>query len=100
MRSRFSAYALHLTDYIIQTTDPTGTMWKDDAQAWRAEIEDFSRHTAFRELKVEQASADGEEGLVRFRCVLMMGDQEQEVAERSRFRRVGGRWLYHSGSRV
>lgn len=96
MRSRFAAYALGLVDYIVATTDPSGPMWQADGQAWRVEIHRFCRDTRFRELRVLERGEDGDEGRVRFRCVLAVGEEEASVGEDSRFRRVDGRWLYHS----
>lgn len=100
MRSRFSAYALGLVDYIVDTTDPTGPQWGADPQAWREEILRFCQGTRFRELRLLHHSQDGDEGRVSFRAVLVSGQEQAEMAEDSRFRRVGERWLYHSGERV
>lgn len=96
MRSRFSAYALSLVEYIVDTTDPSGPMWQADGVAWRAEIHRFCRDTRFRELRVLERGQEGDEGRVRFRCLLVVGQEEAELSEDSRFCRVDGRWLYHS----
>ena len=43
-------------------------------------------------------SADGDEGRVRFFAHLERQGQDTSFGEASRFRRVQGRWLYHSGT--
>lgn len=102
MRSRFSAYALGMVDYIVQTTDPAGPMWQADLATWQAEIRDFCTRTSFRDLQVRSATQDTDAdgavtGTVDFRCVLAVGDEEARVGEISRFTRANGAWLYHSG---
>ena len=39
MRSRYSAYALGLVDYIIDTTLPAGPHWQADRSAWASELQ-------------------------------------------------------------
>lgn len=97
MRSRFSGYALGLVDYIVDTTDPSGPQWGADLPGWREQIRRFCRDTRLRDLRVLHAAHDGDEGIVEFRCLLLAGERQAEMAERSHFRRVDGRWLYHSG---
>lgn len=99
MRSRFSAYAMGLTDYILDTTDPDGPMWQADAVAWRAQVEDFSQGSRFRDLRIlatDGGHDDSDQGMVHFRCRLIVRNEEATLEERSRFRRVDGRWLYHA----
>ena len=55
MRSRFAAYALGHTDYIMATTDPSGPQFQADAVAWVADIERFSTRTRFRGLTILDA---------------------------------------------
>ena len=38
MRSRYSAYALHLADYIMQTTHPHNRAYLSDKERWKKEI--------------------------------------------------------------
>lgn len=97
MRSRYCAYAMGLTDYILATTDPTGPHFEADTAAWRASVQRFSTETRFLGLEVLAASERGDEGEVRFRATLERGGQDTSFGETSRFRRVSGRWLYHSG---
>lgn len=105
MRSRFSAYALGLADYIIATTDPAGPQWQTPVSAWKASIEAWCRETTFAGLTILEAEEGEHEGYVTFRADLRrepvdgraLGDPVG-FTERSRFRKVNGRWLYHSGT--
>lgn len=100
MRSRYCAYAIGAVDYLIETTDPAGPQFRADRQAWAAEITQFCAQTRFEKLSVRSASVDpgpGDEGEVRFFAKLSRAGQDVSFAERSRFTRVDGRWLYHSG---
>lgn len=98
MRSRYAAYALGLTDYIVETTDPDGPVWHEDTDAWRAEIDAFSAGARFTGLTVAEHGADGDEGWVAFEARFVGEAGPQSIRERSRFVRRDGRWLYHGPS--
>ncbi len=97
MRSRFSAYALDLPEYIIATTHPDGPQWQPDRAAWLASIREFSATTAFADLQVLAARTAGDSGTVVFRCVLTQGEATRMFSEESLFQRQGRTWKYHSG---
>ena len=101
MRSRFAAYALGHTDYIMATTAPSGPQFQADTPAWVADIERFSRRTRFQGLTILDASAaDGPEATVTFRATLEQNGADASFTERSTFvRGSDGRWRYHSGMR-
>lgn len=96
MRSRYSAYAMGLTDYILDTTDPDGPHWQPDRAAWAAEVQHFSDTTRFVSLEIVSTSEDGDAGRVHFLAGLEQGENAGVMDERSVFRRVDGRWLYTS----
>ena len=48
MRSRFAAYALRMTGYIMKTTHPESAQCVADANMWHKEILEFSSATRFR----------------------------------------------------
>lgn len=97
MRSRFSAYAVGDVDYLIATTDPAGPQFRADRDRWAEEIAEFCKRTRFEKLGVTHASEDGDRGEVVFFAKLSRDGEDVSFAERSRFTRVAGRWLYHSG---
>lgn len=98
MRSRFSAYALGLVDYVLHTTHPDGPHHGRYGQ--REEVERFCAHTAFEGLEVLDAHQEGDRGEVRFHARLSQGGRDASFGEQSVFFRVDGRWLYHSGERL
>lgn len=97
MRSRYAAYCLGLVDYLIETTDPDGEAWGGPVERWRGELETSCRDTEYTGLEVLEAGADEDVGWVRFRARYRVPHGERAFHERSEFRRVEGRWLYHAG---
>ncbi len=100
MRSRYAAYALGLAAYVIDTTAPNGPRARADRDGWASEVLEFSGRTRFVGLEILGAGEDGDQGWVRFRAILTEAGADVSFEERSGFVRVGGRWLYASGSRV
>lgn len=97
MRSRYSAYVVGLSEHIIRTTDPEGPQWRP-VGAWKASIDALCRETSFVGLEVREVEERGDEGFVTFRVDMRREGRPVAFVERSRFRRVEGRWLYHSGT--
>ncbi len=96
MRSRFSAYACGLVDYVIDTTDPRGPQWKEDRALWASEIERFCRDTDFGGWGVLESQQDGDGGRVRFHARIQQGGRDASFLEDSSFVRRAGCWLYSS----
>jgi len=102
MRSRFAAYAAGLVDYVLATTVPAGPAWEGDPVSWRARTADFCRTSAFMGLTILEVTppsvTDPDQGEVLFHAHIQSLDgDDRSICERSRFIRIGGRWLYHSG---
>lgn len=97
MRSRYSAYALNLPQYIIETTHPHNPAYQKDKQAWIKEIEAFSMQTAFKRLDVLAEQENGNEGIVCFVAYLQRENQDLTFTEKSFFKKEQDRWLYKSG---
>ena len=104
MRSRFAAFACGLARYVMDTTHPEGSAFEADRAAWERSIEAFSGGIEFAGLEILDSgdsvdSGDsGQEGRVTFRATLLHKGKDASFTEHSRFRREGGRWLYHSGT--
>jgi SEC-C motif-containing protein len=96
MRSRYTAYALGLADYIMKTTHPDGPQYNPDAAAWKRDIERFSRSTRFERLQILGAQGD----IVTFRATLFSGQQDTSFTEVSVFRQHNGQWKYYSGTQL
>jgi SEC-C motif domain protein len=88
MRSRYSAYALGLRDYIVAT-------WHESTRP--AQLERFDSGVKWLGLTVKRAwIASDNEGFVEFvaRSKPNGGGPAQRLEELSRFVRVDGTWLY------
>ena len=92
MKSRYSAYAVGDSAYIVKTTHPSNSDFTDNIKAWRESIEEFSRSTEFLELKILDFIDGEKEAFVHFNAILSSGD----MIEKSRFLKVEGNWLYES----
>lgn len=93
MRSRYSAYALHLADYIIHTTHPNNCDFTEDTSAWKITILEFSQNTRFTGLKILDFTDGENEAFVTFEAMLSNGI----LQEKSRFLKVEKKWFYESG---
>lgn len=94
MRSRYSAYALSLVDYIIETTHPSSSHYEKDLALWKSRLLSFCKATAFKGLTI---LGHQEEGEVSFVAHLMQGDKDVSFQERSQFIKDNGRWYYVEG---
>jgi SEC-C motif-containing protein len=98
MRSRFSAYALSLANYIIDTTDPSGPQYSPHTKQWLISIEHFSRTTAFQDLTILKSQMlNNSEGTVTFHArLLSLTGEDLSFTEISLFKKKKGHWYYHS----
>jgi SEC-C motif-containing protein len=94
MRSRYSAYALSLADYIIKTTHPDHPQFQQITWKWREEILSFSRSTEFIDLEILEFAPDDETAYVTFTVTLNQQDKSFSYTEKSLFEKKGGLWLY------
>jgi SEC-C motif domain protein len=91
MRSRYSAYALKLPEYILHT-------WHQDTQPKSLTQEDLGgiKWLKLQVLSYEQPDADT--AFVKFVATFQTGNQKKEqLTEYSRFSRESGQWLYIDG---
>ena len=92
MRSRYSAYALNLPDYIIWTTHPKSPLYEKGEAVWRKSIEEFSKTTQFDDLIIEEAT----DITVTFHAILSLQGRDVSFREKSLFEMYEGRWCYTS----
>lgn len=97
MRSRYAAYALDLSDYIIATTHPNNPNFQLDTEAWREDLHKFSQRTQFDSLTVDEFVDGSEEAFVTFTAYLRQGGFDNTFKEKSRFEKLDGRWMYIEG---
>jgi SEC-C motif-containing protein len=101
MRSRYSAYALGLIEYIVITTHPAGSQYDADALRWRASLADFCRASRFVGLQIlETGPLAGTDAFVAFRARLLQDGADASFGERSRFRQLDGVWKYLDGEPI
>lgn len=93
MRSRYSAFALGLFEYIMATTHPNNPDFTDEKKGWKESILHFSDNTRFMGLKISEFTDGEEEAFVSFEARLNRGT----LRERSRFLKVEEKWLYERG---
>lgn len=90
MRSRFSGYALGEREYLLDT-------WHPATRPKRLDLDDA---VAWLRLQIVDTVAGGESddtGVVEFRARYQRDGKRHTLHERSRFGRVGGRWVYLDG---
>lgn len=90
MRSRYSAFALGLSDYLAQS-------WHSSTRPSDLELDPDTR---WQKLIIESSEAGGpfdREGTVTFTAIGREQGARFELHERSRFVREGGRWVYLDG---
>lgn len=97
MRSRYSAYALDLPDYIIETTHPASPEYDEDIDAWREDLSNVSKNCDFRGLEVLEVQEGEHTAIVTFVAHLFQGKNDQTFTERSFFVKAKNRWLYRFG---
>lgn len=96
MRSRYSAFALRLVDYIIASTHPDNSDYSEDIKEWKKGIEEFCDNVTFTGLEIIEFCDGENEAFVTFKAIL--GDVQ--FIEKSRFLKENNKWLYESGEFV
>ncbi len=89
MRSRYSAFALGLADYLWRTWHPRTR--PDEV------VLDASLWTGLEIVDVVDGAEHDQDGTVEFVACFRNGRRPGRVHERSRFQRRGRRWLYVDG---
>ncbi|MBS0654623.1 MAG: hypothetical protein JSR46_02500 [Verrucomicrobia bacterium] len=94
MRSRYSAYALGLVDYIIQTTHPTNPLFTKSPLEIRKEIFYFCEETQFTGLEILNFTDGETKAYVTFVAHLIQGGKKIRFTEKSLFLKQEKQWLY------
>jgi SEC-C motif-containing protein len=84
----------------MRTTHPDGPHHQADERAWAEELRRYCAAVELHGLEVRAASEAGDQGEVTFFAHIRQGPRDMSFGERSRFRRVDGRWLYVDGDRL
>ena len=90
MRSRFSAYTLHNTEYLLNTWDAP----------MRPELIDFERKVDWQYLKIGKPKKGGvndTKGVVEFEAYYLQDGEKYVMHEISRFAKRADSWFYLDG---
>lgn len=87
MRSRYTAYATGERDYLVYS-------WASATCPADLSLEPGVRWTSLDIIDTDRGGALDAEGVVEFVARYVGVDGPGEQRERSRFERVGGRWVY------
>lgn len=91
MRSRFTAYALDKTDYILATWDasvqPEKTNFSDENLDWQR----------LKIIDTKKGGINDSKGIVEFKAFYLNNGEEYMLHEISRFTKSNGRWFYVDG---
>ena len=97
MKSRFSAFAVLIADYIIFTTHENNSDYISDLKSWNQDIMNFSKNTRFERLEILDFIEGEVESFVTFKATLFQDNTDISFIEKSRFLKVEDKWLYVDG---
>ncbi|WP_089250358.1 YchJ family protein [Asanoa hainanensis] len=87
MRSRFSAFAVGDTEYLLRT-------WHSSTRPESLDLDSDQRWVRLEILDTAKGTESDPTGVVEFRAFYRHGGQDDDLHERSRFVREGGAWVY------
>lgn len=97
MKSRYCAYAIEKSEYIISTTHQKNRDFNTDTKVWNNDILDFSRNTKFEKLEILEFIDGQTESFVTFKANITQNKQDVSFIEKSRFIKENGKWQYIDG---
>lgn len=97
MKSRYCAYSLEKSEYIILTTHQNNRDFNTDTKVWNNDILDFSRNTKFEKLEILEFIDGQTESFVTFKANITQNKQDVSFVEKSRFVKENGKWQYIDG---
>ncbi|OCL83647.1 YchJ family protein [Arcobacter porcinus] len=97
MKSRFSAFAVLRSDYIIKTTHQKNCDFSLNTSSWKEDIELFCKNTDFEKLEILDFIDDEFESFVTFKATLFQDKLDISFIEKSRFLKENNTWLYVDG---
>lgn len=97
MKSRFSAFVVSNSNYIIFTTHENNPDFTTEIKSWNKDILNFSNNTEFKKLEILEFIDDECESFVTFKATLFQDKDDISFIEKSRFLKVEGIWKYVDG---
>jgi len=100
MRSRYCAYAMRFTKYIIATTHPDNPHYEKNHQAWMRSLMNFSKNTRFEGLNIIEFIDGDKEAYVTFEALLTQHGNDASFVEKSRFVKSDEKWLFREANEI
>lgn len=100
MRSRYSAFALGLGDYLVDTLSDEHPDREIPRAAMVKSLSHAKDSQRFMGLRIVEASESGDSGQVLFVATIYEKGVDHSFAERSAFERKDGAWKYAGGDLV
>ena len=97
MRSRYVAYIIFDSNYIIKTTHINNPDFTTDYKSWSNDIIDFCQYTNFEKLDIINFIDGDNISYVEFKVKLTINNKDESFQEKSKFIKVNNMWQYHSG---
>ena len=97
MKSRYCAYAIEKSEYIISTTHQKNRDFNTDTKVLNNDILDFSKNTKFEKLEILEFIDGQTESFVTFKANITQNKQDVSFIEKSRFVKENGKWQYIDG---
>lgn len=97
MRSRYSAYAMNLPNYIVSSTHPASPQYRENHFSWKREIADFCKGSRFKGLEILSFKERERTASVVFIITLIQKEKEVFFTEKSFFEKFHDRWFYRLG---
>jgi SEC-C motif-containing protein len=100
MRSRYSAFALGLGAYLVETLAADHPDRAQDETSLALALSQVKERQRFLGLRILESHAEGDRGEVVFRARIFERGVDRSFTERSRFRKESGAWRYEGGEIV
>ena len=97
MKSRYSAYVVGDSKYIMKTTHKENQDFTSDIEAWSESIKEFSKISIFNGLVILEFIDGEKEAFVTFKALITQHGNEVSFVEKSKCYKIDDEWLYHSG---
>ena len=97
MKSRYSAYAVGDSKYIINTTHVLNNDYSEDKKTWENNIKNFMKDTNFNALEILEFIDGNTKAYVTFKASIDINGVDSTFNEKSKFIKENEKWLYVNG---
>ena len=97
MKSRYSAYAVGDSKYIMKTTHKNNNDFTPDSKLWEENINGFIKDTQFKSLEIIEFIDGLEIAFVTFKANIDINNNDSSFTEKSKFVKQDNKWVYLSG---